>query len=140
MAGGEGLGDAPVLARPPDAPVLHLADAGRAFLAQEARQPLVAQAAPRFERVVVVKAPVIRRLRTEGDRDGHLRHHGRAAAADQAAVGEQHAAARAGGFDRRIHAGPARSDDQDVGFDMRGASVHAGGSLSGSYIAIAGAN
>ena len=130
MAGSKCLGDAAVLARPPDAPVLHLANAGGAFLAQEACEALVAQAAARFERVVVVKAPVVRRLRTERDGDGHLRHHGGAAAADQAAVGEQHAAAGARGLDRRIHAGAARSDDQDVGFDMRGGSAHAGVSLS----------
>ena len=89
MAGSERLGDTAVLARPPDAPFLHLADAGGTLLAQEACEALVAQAAARFERVIVVKAPVVRRLRTERHGDGHLRHHGGAAAADQAAVGEQ---------------------------------------------------
>ena len=130
MAGRERLGDVAVLARPADAPGLHLADAGGAFLAQQACEALVAQAAAGVERVVVVIAPVVRRLRAERDRDRHLRHHGGAAAADQAAVGEQHAAAGARGLDRRIHAGAARSDDQHVGFDMRGASAHAGVSLS----------
>jgi hypothetical protein len=126
MAGSKRLGDTAVLARPPDAPFLHLADAGGTLLAQEACEALVAQAAARFERVIVMKAPVVRRLRTECHGDGHLRHHGGAAAADQAAVGEQDTAASARGFDRRIHAGAARSDDQDVGFDMPGSSAHAG--------------
>ena len=138
MAGREGLGDMAVLARPADAPVVHLADAVGAFLAQQARQALVAQPAAGVERVVVVVAPVVGRLRAERHRDRHLRHHGGAAAADQAAVGEQDAAAGARGLDRRIHAGAARSDDQHVGLDMHGVSAHAGGSLSGTYIAIAG--
>ena len=118
VAGGEGLRDAAVLARPADAPRLHLADAVRAFLAQQPRQPLVAEPAPGFERVVVVEAPVIRRLRAERDRDRHLRHDGGAAAADQAAVEQEHVATCARSLDRGIHAGAARSDDQDVGFDM----------------------
>ena len=131
MAGGEGLRDAAVLARPADAPLLHLADAVRAFLAQQPRQPFVAEAAPGFERVIVVKAPVIRRLRAERDRDRHLRHDGGAAASDQAAVEQEHTATCARGLDRGIHAGAARSDDQDVGFDMHfgvfGVVAHAGG-------------
>jgi len=49
-------------------------------------------------------------LRPERDRDSHLRHYGGTAAADQAAVGEQHAAAGARRLDRRIHAGSARAD------------------------------
>ena len=126
VAGGEGLRDAAVLARPADAPFVHLADAGGTFLAQQPRQPLVAQPAAGFERVVVVMAPVVRRLRAERDRDRHLRHDGGAAAPDQAAVGEEDAAARAGSLDRRIHAGAARSDDQDVGFHVHGFRAHAG--------------
>jgi hypothetical protein len=110
VAGGEGLRDAAVLARPADPPPLHLADARRAFLAQEAREALVAQTAARFERVVVMMAPVVGRLRAERDRHRHLRHDGGAAAADQAAIGEEDAATRARGLDRRIHAGGARSD------------------------------
>ena len=107
-------GDAAVLARPADAPVVHLADAVGAFLAQQPRQRLVAQAAAGGERVLVVMAPVVRRLGAERDRDRHLRHHGGAAAADQAAVGEQHAGARARRLDRRIHAGGAGADHQHV--------------------------
>ena len=62
-------------------------------------------------------APVVRRLGAERHRDRHLRHHGRAAAADQAPVDQQHAAAGAGGLDRGIHAGRAGADHQHVGFD-----------------------
>ncbi len=46
-------GDVAVLAGPADAPFVHLADALGAFLAQQARQPLVAQPAAGLERVVV---------------------------------------------------------------------------------------
>src|SRR5947208_16497751 len=73
-----------------------------------------------------MKAPVIRRLRAERGGNRHLRHDGRAAAADQAAVDEENAATRARGLDRRIHAGTARSDDQDVGFDVHGLGLAAG--------------
>src|SRR5262249_28428382 len=107
VAGGEGLRDAAVLARPADAPVVHLTDARGAILADEAREPLVAQAAARFQGVVAVKAPVIRRLRPERDRDRHLRHNGGAAAPDQTPFDEEAAAPRARGLDRRIHAGAA---------------------------------
>src|ERR1700756_4981786 len=41
----------------------------------------------------------------------HLRHPRRAAAADQAAVDEQHPAAATRRLDPRIHAGAARADD-----------------------------
>ena len=126
VAGREGLRDAAIFARPADAPFVHLADAVRALLAQEPRQPLVAQAAAGLERVVVVVAPMVGRLRAERDRDRHLRHDGGAAAPDQAAVDEKDAAARARRLDRRIHAGAARSDDQDVGLDMHGVMAHAG--------------
>ncbi len=64
--------------------------------------------------------PMIRRLRTERDRDRHLRHHGGAAAADQAAVRQQYPGTRLRRLDRRIHAGSARSDHEHVGFDMHG--------------------
>ena len=126
VAGREGLRDMAVPARPADAPLVHLADAVGAFLAQEARQPLVAQPAAGFERVVVVVAPVVGRLLAERDRHRHLRHHGGAAAPDQAAVGHEHRGAGARRLDRRIHAGAARSDDQDVGLDMHGVRAHAG--------------
>src|SRR5258708_11510468 len=64
--------------------------------------------------------PMIRRLRTERDCDRHLRHHGGAAAADQAAVHQQHPGTRLRGLYRRIHTGGARSDYEHVGFDMHG--------------------
>src|ERR1700716_4519026 len=63
VAGGESLRDAADLARPADAPFVHLADAVRPLLAQKSRQALVAQAAAGFEGVVVVVAPMIRGLR-----------------------------------------------------------------------------
>ena len=85
----ERLRDAAVLARPADAPVVHLADAVGTLLAQEPREALVAESAAGFQRVVVVVAPVVRRLAPERDRDRHLRHDGGAAAPDQAAVGER---------------------------------------------------
>ena len=126
VAGREGLRDVAVLARPADAPRVHLADAVGAVLAQQPRQPLVAQPAAGFERVVVVVAPVVGDFLAERDRDRHLRHDGGAAAPDQAAVGEKDAAAGARRLDRRIHAGAARSDDQDVGLDMHGVGDCAG--------------
>ena len=50
---------------------------------------------------------------------------------------EEHAAAGARGLDRRIHAGAARSDDQDVGLDMHfgvfGVVAHAGASIVRHY-------
>ena len=114
----EGRGDLAVLARPADAPGIHLPDAGRAFLAKQARQRLVAEPAAGGERVLIVMAPVVGRLGAERHRDRHLRHHGRAAAADQAAVDQEHAAAGARRLDRGIHAGRAGADHQHVGFDL----------------------
>ena len=61
-------------------------------------------------------SPVVRRLGAECDCHRHLSHHGRAAAADQAAISEQHAATRAGGLERRIHAGSAGTDHQHISF------------------------
>ena len=116
MTGGHGLRDTPVLSRPADAPFIHGADAVGPFAAQQLRQRGVAQPAAGGQRVVIVMVPVVRRLRAERDRDCHLRHHGGAAAADQAAVGEQHVSAGARGLDRREHAGGAGADHQDVGF------------------------
>ncbi len=123
VAGREGLRDAAVLARPADPPFVHLADAVRTFLAKEPRQPLVAQPAPCLERVVVMVAPMVRRLGAERHGDRHLRHHGGAAAPDQAAIGQEDARAGARRLDRRMHAGAARSDDQDVGLDVHGVNA-----------------
>jgi hypothetical protein len=125
MAGGHRLGNVAVVARPAHAPAVHLQDAFRAFLAQQARQALVGQPAAGPDGVGEVMAPMVGRLRPERDRDRHLRHHGRAAASDQAAVGEKHLRARARRLDRRIHAGAARSDDQDIRFHMHGFGAHA---------------
>jgi len=47
--------------------------------------------------------------------DGHLRHHGGSAAADETSVNQQHTGALPRRLDRRIHAGAARSDHEDVG-------------------------
>ena len=115
----------PVAPRPADAPGVHRANAVRAFLAQQAGEGLVAQPAPGGEGVVQVIGPVIRRFLAERDRDRHLRHHRRAAAPDQAAVGEQHGRPGARRLDRRIHAGAACSDDEHVGLDVHGLD-HAG--------------
>jgi hypothetical protein len=134
MAGRHRLGDVSVLARPAHAPAVHLQDALRAFLAQQARQALVGQPAARPDGVGEVMAPMIGCLRPERDRDRHLRHHGRAAASDQAAVGEKHLRARARRLDRRIHAGAARSNDQDVGLHMHGFGAHAGAPIMGEPI------
>ena len=120
MAGRHRLGDVALAARPADAPVIHRADALRPLFAEQAGERLVAQPTPGHERVMQMVGPVVGRLLAERDRDGHLRHHRRAAAPDQAAVGEQHARTGARCFDRRIHAGAARSDDEHVGLDVHG--------------------
>ena len=53
--------------------------------------------------------------RAKRNRDRHHRHHGCAAAADQAAVRQHHRTSRLRGFDGGIHAGTAGADDEDVG-------------------------
>ena len=108
----------PFLRAQPTPQAIHLADARGAFLAEQPRQRLVAEPAAGGQRVLVVMAPVVRRLGAERHRDRHLRHHGRAAAADQAAVDQQHAAAGARRLDRGIHAGRAGADHQHIGFDL----------------------
>jgi len=62
-----------------------------------------------------VMAPMVRRLRPERDGDRHLRHHGGAAAADETAVDQQDARPLPRRLDRRVHAGAARADHEDVG-------------------------
>ena len=109
---------AAALARPADAPAVHLADAARPVLAQQPRERRLAQAAPRGERVGVMVAPVIAPLVLEGCRDRHLRHDGRPAASDQAALGEQHRAAAARGLERRVHAGAAGPDHENVAAEV----------------------
>ena len=124
VAGRHCRGDVAILARPADAPRVHLADAvGRVF-AQKPRQIFVAQSAAGGERVVQVMLPIVRRFFAKRRRHRHLRHHGGAAAADQAAVGEQHFCAAARSLDRRIHAGGAGADHQHVGVDVHGFRSH----------------
>ena len=53
VAGRHRRGDMAVLARPADAPFIHFEDALGPFFAEELREPLVAQSAAGFERVVV---------------------------------------------------------------------------------------
>ncbi len=116
----ERRGDLAVLARPADAPGIHLADAGRAFLAEQPRQRLVAQPAAGGQRVLIVVRPVVGRLVAQRHGDRHLRHHGGAAAADQAAVDQEHVAAGARRLDRGVHARRAGADHQHVGLDLHG--------------------
>jgi len=63
-------------------------------------------------------APVVRRLGAERDRHRHLRHHGRAAAADQAPSIRNTLQIGAGGSNRGIHAGRAGADHQHIGPDL----------------------
>ena len=89
-------------------------------LAQKLRQRLVAQAAAGGDGVVVMMVPVVGRFLAERGRHRHLRHHGGAAASDQAAIGEQDVRAAARRFDRGVHAGGAGADHQHVGLDGDG--------------------
>ena len=118
MAGRMDLRDMIALARPAHLPRVHLADARGAVLAEHGREALVAQAAPCGQRVGEVVFPGIRRLLAKGCRHGHLGHHGRAATADEAAVGEDHGGPGACGFKRGIHARAACANHQNVGFKM----------------------
>jgi hypothetical protein len=118
VAGGGCLLDPTILARPADPPTVHLGDALGPLLAQELRQGAITQAATRFERVIEMMKPVVGHLAPDRGRHRHLRHHGRASASDEAAVGEQHAASGASRLDRRIHPGRSRADDQDVGMGL----------------------
>jgi len=61
---------------------------------------------------------MIGRLLGERCCDRHLSHHGGAAAADQAALGENHGRAGARGFERSVHACGAGADHQHVGLQM----------------------
>jgi hypothetical protein len=114
MAGSHGLYDSAVFPRPPDAPVIHGANALGPILTQQLRKWFVAQSAAGRECVRAVIAPVVGSLGAERDGDGHLRHHRGATAANQAAVGENHLTTAARRFNRRVHAGSAGSDHQNV--------------------------
>ena len=122
------LHDAPVAACPADAPGVHFADAVGAFLAEQPGQRLVAETAPGGKGIVEVMTPVVVRLRAQSHRNGHLRHHRCAAAADQAAIRQQHAATGARGLDGRIHAGRPGADHEHVRLGVQGLS----GSVHGS--------
>ena len=124
MAGSHRLCDASIFTRPAHAPIVHGADARGPFLTQQLRKRLVAQSAPGGECIVVMMAPMVGSFGAERDRDGHLGHHRGAAAADQAAVGEQHLTATACRLDRRIHACSAGPDHQDVSFSAHRVSGH----------------
>ena len=122
------LHDAPVAACPADAPGIHFADAIGAFLAEQPGQRLIAEPAPRGERIIEMVMPVVVGLRAQSHCNGHLRHYRRAAAPDQAAIGQQHAATGARGLDGGIHAGGSGADDEHVRPGVQGlfGSVHDG--------------
>ena len=115
VAGGHRLCDAPIFTSPAHAPIVHGADALGSFLAQQLRKRLVAQSTPGGERIFVVMTPMVGSFRAERDSDGHLGHHCCTAAADQAAVGEQHLTAAACRLNRCIHACGAGPNHQNVG-------------------------
>src|SRR5207247_9652111 len=66
------------------------------------------------------------------------RRHRRATAPDETPIGQKNAADRTRRFDGRIHAGAARSNDQDIGLDMHGLMMHAGGPFASSTLACPG--
>jgi hypothetical protein len=103
---------------PANLPAIHLADAARSVLAKQPREAFVAKAASGSKRIRQMIFPMIRGLFAEGCCDRHLRHHGRPAAADQAAVGKNDRSALPRRFQRRIHACATGADHQNVGCDM----------------------
>ena len=107
------------VARPPDPPPVHLADALDRALAQEGGEALVDEAAAGLEGVGEVPRPVVRPLLGDGGRDRHLGHDRRPAAPDHALVGEEHPGARPRGRNCRIHPGPARPDHQHIRLDPK---------------------
>ena len=102
------------VSRPADAPAIHLADAFERVLAEKPGERRVAQAAPGFERVGEVVLPVVGRFLAE-----------RAATVICAMTvapprpirlrsTSTHLRAGTRGADRRVHAGPAGADDEDL--------------------------
>jgi hypothetical protein len=114
VAGRMHLREMPVAARPADSPLVHFADARGALLAEQLREFRVAQAAAGLEGVGKMVLPVVGLFLAHRDCHGHLRHDGRAAAPDQAAIHQQHPGACARRRNRRVHAGATGPDDQDV--------------------------
>ena len=102
------------IARPPDLPLVHLADALDRALAEEGGEALIDEAAAGLEGVGEVPGPVVRPLLGDGGRDRHLGHDRGAAPSDHALVGEEHPGARPGGGDGGVHAGPARPDHEHI--------------------------
>jgi len=99
---------------PPDTPGVQFADTVGTFLAEQPGQFLVAETAACGNGIVEVVTPVVVRLRAQGHGHGHLRHDGRAAPADEAAIGKQYAATGVRGLDGCIHAGGSRADHEHV--------------------------
>jgi hypothetical protein len=114
MAGSHGLYDSAVFPRPPDAPVIHGANALGPILTQQLRKWFVAQSAAGRECVRAVIAPVVGSLGAERDGDGHLRHHRGATASDQTAVGKKHMAASTRSLNGRVHSCSAGTNNQDI--------------------------
>ena len=98
----------------PTPQAVHFANAGGAFLAQQLGKPFVAKAPAGRHGVVEVVAPVVLSLGAERHGHRHLRHDRGASSANQAAIGQEHAATGARGLDGCIHAGGPRADDQHV--------------------------
>jgi hypothetical protein len=77
-------------------------------------------------------APVVGDFLAERHRHRHLRHDGRPAAADQAAIDQEDTAARPRRLDRGIHAGRAGADHQHVGVNLHGPCFGLGAHGQGS--------
>ena len=119
MTGRRDLLDVAVLPRPACPPPVHFEDPLGSALAQHRRQRLVTESPPCRDRVLEMKGPVVRLLVADRGSDRHLRHDGGAAPADKALVHEQHTAPFTRRRNRRIHAGAARTDYEDVGRKVR---------------------
>ena len=108
-----------VAPRPADPPLRHLADPRRRVAAQQGGEIFVTQTAPGGKRVFEMRLPIVRAFFAERRRNRHLRHDRRAAAADEALVGQQHmTGAGARRRDRGIHAGATGADDQYIGSEI----------------------
>ena len=105
--------------RPADSPLRHLADPRWRVAAKQGGEIFVAEAAPGCERVVEMRLPIIWTFFAERRRYRHLRHDRRAAAADQALIGQQDMPGPgARRRDRRVHAGASGPDNQHIGGEI----------------------